>query len=93
MNVIVFKLKEAQAKYEVSGKDLSEVIGVNKSTVSEWRSGKKSPSLERLDAIMEAFERLANPEKLKLYPLELSELVEWRSNVTLSGVEAGGGIS
>ena len=79
MYVIIFKLKEAQAKYGISSNDLANQVGVNKSTVSEWRNGKKTPGLARLNDIMTAIEQLADPEKLQLYPLELHEIVEWRS--------------
>ena len=80
MKVLIFKLKEVQAKYSVSGKDLASHLGVVPSVVSDWRSGKKSPSLQRLDEILEAVLTLGNQERLRIDPLSLTELVEWRPN-------------
>ncbi len=80
MKVLIFKLKELQAKYDVSGKDLAARLGVVPSVVSDWRSGKKSPSLQRVDEILDAVLEIGNKERLEIDPLSLSELVEWRPN-------------
>ena len=80
MKVLIFKLKEVQAKYNVSGKDLAAQLGVVPSVVSDWRSGKKSPSLQRVDEILDAVLKLGDKERLEIDPLSLTELVEWRPN-------------
>ena len=83
MKVLIFKLKELQAKYSVSGKALAAHLDVVPSVISDWRSGKKSPSLQRVDEILEAVLTLGDQERLKIDPLSLTELVEWRPDRSL----------
>ena len=52
MNII----KELRKKKGVQQKELALVIGVAQPTVSEWESGKKDPSGERLKKLSEYFE-------------------------------------
>ena len=51
MNII----KELRKKKGVQQKELALVIGVAQPTVSEWESGKKDPSGERLKKLSEYF--------------------------------------
>ena len=79
MKVLIFKLKELQAKYSVSGKDLAAHLDVVPSVVSDWRSGKKSPSLQRVDEILDAILELGDQQRLEIAPLSLKDLVEWKT--------------
>ena len=83
MKVLIFKLKELQAKYNVSGKALAAHLDVAPSVVSDWRSGKKSPNLQRVDEILEAILTIGDQERLRIDPLSLTELIEWRSDKSL----------
>ena len=81
--MIIFKLKEVQARYNVRNIDLAEYLGLKSdSLISEYRSGTKTPKLDRVDQIMDAIRKLGNKEKLALYPLTFSGLVEYRPNIT-----------
>ena len=49
-------IKELRKKKGIQQKELALVIGVAQPTVSEWESGKKDPSGERLKKLSEYFE-------------------------------------
>ena len=49
-------IKELRKKKGIQQKELALVIGVAQPTVSEWESGKKDPSGERLRKLSEYFE-------------------------------------
>lgn len=51
MNIV----KELRKKYNIQQKELALVIGVAQPTVSEWETGKKDPSGERLRKLAEYF--------------------------------------
>ena len=76
--MIIFKLKEVQARYNILGKDLAAQLGVVPSVITDWRTGKKSPTLERAGEILEAILVIGDQERLRIDPLSLAELVEWR---------------
>ena len=79
--MIIFKLKEAQARYGVTNKDLAESIGVGKTLISDWRAGRRKPSYERIGKIMNAIAQFGDKSQLQLFPLSLSELIEWRQDL------------
>ncbi|MEM9804675.1 MAG: helix-turn-helix transcriptional regulator [Cyanobacteria bacterium P01_D01_bin.56] len=76
--MIIFRISEIMTRYRVSVVDLSKELGIGKSAVSKWRQGAATPSFDRLDQIMTALKKIGDDDQLKLYPLQLSELVEWR---------------
>lgn len=76
--MIIFRISEIMARYKVSVVALSEELGVGKSAVSKWRQGTATPSFDRLNQVMNALKTIGDDEQLKLYPLQLSELLEWR---------------
>lgn len=51
MNIV----KELRKKAGIQQKELAIIIGVSRPTVSEWESGKKDPSGERLKKLAEYF--------------------------------------
>lgn len=51
MNIV----KELRKKAGIQQKELAIVIGVSRPTVSEWESGKKDPSGERLQKLADYF--------------------------------------
>ena len=76
--MIIFKLKEVQARYNIPNKALANSIGVVPSLISEWRTGKAHPNLARVNAILDAVLEIGDKAKLQLYPMSLSELIEWQ---------------
>ncbi|NEZ64629.1 XRE family transcriptional regulator [Leptolyngbyaceae cyanobacterium CCMR0082] len=86
--MIIFKLKEVQARYNVRNVALAGYLGLKSDAlISEYRSGAKTPKLDRVDRIMDAIAELGNKEKLELYPLSFSDLVEYRPNTTEASKE------
>ncbi|ESA38469.1 transcriptional regulator [Leptolyngbya sp. Heron Island J] len=86
--MIIFKLKEVQARYNVRNVALAEYLGLKSDAlISEYRSGAKTPKLDRVDRIMDAILALGNKEKLELYPLSFSDLIEYRPNSTQKSKE------
>ncbi|MFG6094385.1 helix-turn-helix transcriptional regulator [Leptothoe sp. ISB3NOV94-8A] len=79
--MLILKLKEAQARYNITNKDLAEFIGVGKTMISDWRAGRKKPSYDRIGKIMDAISQLGDENQLQLFPLSLSELIEWRKDL------------
>lgn len=80
MGVLKFKLKEAQAKYGVSNARLASELRVSKSTLSEWRTGKKQPGIHRLGQLLNAIEKLGDKATLDQHPISESVLIEWMSS-------------
>ena len=76
--MLILKLKEVQARYGVTNKDLARFVGVGKTLVSDWRAGRRRPSYERINLILGAIAQLGDDEQLKLFPLSISDLLEWR---------------
>lgn len=76
--MIIFRITEIMARYRVSVDALSKELGISHSAISKWRQGTATPSFDRLDQIMNALKKTGNNDQLKLYPLQLSELLEWR---------------
>ena len=76
--MIIFLITEIMARYRVSVVALSEELGIGTSAVSKWRQGTATPSFDRLNQIMNALKKTGDSDQLKLYPLQLSELLEWR---------------
>ena len=52
MNIV----KELRKKHDIQQKELAMIIGVAQPTVSEWETGKKDPSGERLKKLAEFFQ-------------------------------------
>lgn len=52
MNIV----KELRKKHNIQQKELALIIGVAQPTVSEWETGKKDPSGERLKKLAEFFQ-------------------------------------
>lgn len=77
MGIIEFRLKEAQSFYKVSSGDLCKELDVHKSTLSEWRTRKKNPGLNRIEDLFNAIERLGDSERLREKPLTESSLIKW----------------
>ncbi|EKU99748.1 hypothetical protein Lepto7375DRAFT_1816 [Leptolyngbya sp. PCC 7375] len=78
--MIIFHISEIMARYKVSVTALSTELSVTKSTVSQWRQGNHSPSLDRVNDIMCAVLKLGDEERLKISPLHLRDVLEWRSD-------------
>ena len=51
----MFRIKELRKKKGIQQKELAIEIGVSRPTVSEWESGKKDPSGERLKKLAQYF--------------------------------------
>lgn len=78
--MIIFHISEIMARYKVSATALSTELSVTKGTVSQWRQGHHSPSLDRVNDIMSAISKLGDAEQLKISPLHLRDVLEWRSD-------------
>lgn len=78
--MIVFHISEIMARYKVSVTALSAELSVTRSTVSQWRQGNHSPSLDRVNDVMSAILKLGDTEQLKASPLCLRDVLEWREN-------------
>ena len=76
--MIIFRITEIMARYKVSVVALSNELSIGTSAVSKWRQGTATPSFDRLNQVMNALKTIGDDEQLKLYPLQLSELLEWR---------------
>ena len=55
--------------YGIKQSDLAEELDCTRSVVNDWAKGKKSPQLWRYGPILDAIEKLGNPEALKLKPI------------------------
>ena len=80
--MIIFRITEMMARYRVSATALSVELDVTKGTVSQWRHGSSKPSLDRLDDIMDAIAKLGDKQQLNLFPLRLSDVLEWTTENT-----------
>ncbi|MFG6094333.1 helix-turn-helix transcriptional regulator [Leptothoe sp. ISB3NOV94-8A] len=78
MSQIIFRLTEAMARYKVSVNALSDELGISKSSIAHWRSGKTKPGLDRINEILVALVKIGDPEQLQALPLRLSDVLEWR---------------
>ena len=86
--MIIFKLKEVQARYNVRNVALAKYLGLKSdSLITEYRSGVKVPKLDRVDRIMDGIITLGDQKKLELNPLSFSDLVEYRPNITETAKE------
>lgn len=86
--MIIFKLKEVQARYNVKNVPLAKYLGLKSdSLITEYRTGAKVPKLDRVDRIMDAINKLGDEKKLALYPLSFSDLVEYRPNTAEASKE------
>ena len=52
MNIV----KELRKKHNIQQKELASIIGVAQPTISEWETGKKDPSGDRLRKLAEFFQ-------------------------------------
>lgn len=77
---MIFHISEIMARYKVSVTALSGELNVTKGTVSQWRQGNHAPSLDRVNDIMTAVLKLGNTERLKMSPLRLGDVLEWRAD-------------
>ncbi|MDV3348581.1 helix-turn-helix transcriptional regulator [Leptothoe sp. LEGE 181152] len=78
MSQIIFRLTEAMARYKVSVNALSDELGISKSSIAHWRSGKTKPNLDRVNEILAAVIKIGDQDQLKALPLHLSDILEWR---------------
>lgn len=76
--MIIFRITEIMARYKVSVAALSDELHISKSAISKWRQGTATPCFDRLNQIMGALKKIGDDDQLELYPLQLSELLEWR---------------
>ena len=76
--MIIFRITEIMARYKVTASALAEEMGIGTNAISKWRHGKATPSFSRLDELMNALKKIGDNDQLELYPLQLSELLEWR---------------
>ena len=80
MSQIIFHLTETMARYKVSVNALSDELGISKSSIAQWRSGKVKPGLDRINEILIVLLKIGDPEQLRAFPLQLSDVLEWRIN-------------
>lgn len=55
MSVFSTELDKLMNTFDMSNEKLGELVGVNRTTVSRWRSGERSPKLEKLPEIASVF--------------------------------------
>lgn len=55
MSIFSDKLSMLMDQRDLSNEDLGEMVGVNRTTVSRWRSGERSPKMEKLPEIASVF--------------------------------------
>lgn len=55
MSVFSDKLSELMKSRNVSDEKLGELVGVNRTTITRWRSGERSPKMEKLPEIASIF--------------------------------------
>lgn len=55
MSVFSRELDKLMNAFDMSNEKLGELVGVNRTTVSRWRSGERSPKLEKLPEIAAVF--------------------------------------
>jgi len=55
MSVFSKTLDELMTSFDMSNETLGEIVGVNRTTVSRWRSGERSPKIEKLPEIARVF--------------------------------------
>lgn len=55
MSVFSEELDKLLKKFDMSNEELGEKVGVNRTTVSRWRSGERSPKIEKLPEIASVF--------------------------------------
>lgn len=55
MSVFSTELDKLMNAFDMSNEKLGELVGVNRTTVSRWRSGERSPKLEKLPEIASVF--------------------------------------
>ncbi|MGH1816635.1 XRE family transcriptional regulator [Enterococcus casseliflavus] len=55
MSVFSRELDNLMNKFDMSNESLGEKVGVNRTTVSRWRSGERSPKIEKLPEIASVF--------------------------------------
>lgn len=55
MSVFSTELDKLMNAFDMSNEKLGELVGVNRTTVSRWRSGERSPKLEKLPEIAAVF--------------------------------------
>ena len=69
MREYIHNVKGLLRLYGIKQKQFAIELSVSKSTVSEWASGKKDPPIWRYGPILDAVQKLGNPEALKLKPI------------------------
>lgn len=55
MSTFSTELNKLMNMFDMSNEKLGELVGVNRTTVSRWRSGERSPKLEKLPEIASVF--------------------------------------
>lgn len=55
MSIFSTELDKLMNAFDMSNEKLGELVGVNRTTVSRWRSGERSPKLEKLPEIASVF--------------------------------------
>ena len=79
MSVFSKKIVNLRKKNKLSQNDLSKIIGVNISNISEWENDKKMPTLEIVDKLS------------KLYNLKLTDLLVDNQNKKITKIVITGG--
>lgn len=55
MSIFSNKLSELMKSYNLSDEQLAELVDVNRTTVTRWRTGERSPKMEKLPEIAQVF--------------------------------------
>ena len=55
MSVFSEELNKLLIRFDMSNEELGEKVGVNRTTISRWRSGERSPKIEKLPEIARIF--------------------------------------
>lgn len=75
-NIVGKNIKEQLAKHEMSGSELAQRLGVSKSIVSEWLSGKKIPRMDKVEAMCQLFRCKRSAILVEENEIELDALSE-----------------
>ena len=68
------RLKELRIKAGISQRKLAEITHINHATISEFESGKKTPSVQQVKLLCEALE--VSPNRMMGYKTDRNRLME-----------------
>ncbi|EKU99747.1 putative transcriptional regulator [Leptolyngbya sp. PCC 7375] len=88
LSLIIFRITEAMARYKVSVNSLADELGVSRSAISQWRQGNTKPDLDRLNTVMNALLKIGDKSQLEIFPLQLSDLLEWKPDKSEKEIES-----